>query len=187
MGGDELKATSSDYLGITIPPSELTDTYGLMNGNDMLPPILKKTAGAMSTKRKKSSSETATTSNAGHSCSLCNNKGHKINNCPISATLGIRLTVSKWHDRLALIPHIDDIQFNQIDPVVPSDARGLQIVGKVGVIGDYLVGVSVVFRVNVVLGDLTIKSNIVCHLTCNIVGQWCTLGKSTRKLVFVKI
>ena len=97
------------------------------------------------------------------------------------------LIVSKWHDRLALISHIDDIQFNQIDPVVPSDARGLQIVGKVGVIGDYLVGVSVVFRANVVLGDLTIKSNIVCHLTCNIIGKWCTLGEITRKLVFVKI
>ena len=100
-----------------------------MNGNDMLPPILKKTAGAMSTKRKKSSSETATTSNTGHSCSLCNNKGHKINNCPISASLGIRLTVSKWHVELALIPHINAIQFNQIDSVVPSDARGLQIFG----------------------------------------------------------
>ena len=59
--------------------------------------------------------------------------------------------------------------------------------GKVAVIGDYLVGVSVVFRANVVLGDLTIKSNIVCHLTCNIVGQWFTLGESTRKVVFVKI
>ena len=86
----------------------------------------------------------------------------------------------------AILTLIDAIQINQIDPVVPSDARGLQIVGKVAVIGDYLVGVSVVFRANVVLGDLTIKSNIVCHLTCNIVGQWCTLGGSTRNLVFVK-
>ena len=60
--------SSSDYLGITILLSELTDNYELMNGNDMLPPILKKTAGAMSIKRKKSSSETATTSNTGHSC-----------------------------------------------------------------------------------------------------------------------
>ena len=177
---------SSDYLGLKSVEVQATDNYGLMNDGDILAPVLKKTAGATSMKRKRPSSETATTSNTGHSCSLCKNKGHKMNNCKTGAKIGDRLTVSKWNDKMALVKYVGTIVASLIDPVVPSDARGLQIIGKVKIDGDEPSGTNAVYQANVVLGNLTIKQGLPCHLTYQKIGEWCGSGKSPAKFVFVK-
>ena len=186
MGGEELKAATSDYLGLKSVEVQATDNYGLSNDGDILAPVLKKTAGATSMKRKRPSSETATTSNTGHSCSLCKNKGHKMNNCKTGAKIGDRLTVSKWNDKMALVKYVGTIVASLIDPVVPSDARGLQIIGKVKIDGDEPSGTNAVYQANVVLGNLTIKQGLPCHLTYQKIGEWCGSGKSPAKFVFVK-
>jgi len=125
MGGDELKPATPDYLGIKTPALESPDTYGEMNDGDILASVLKRTSGATGMKCEKSSVETATTSSMGHACSLCHNKGHKRNKCPVGARIGVGLTEKTWSDKMALVPFIATIDQSQIDPVIPIDARAL--------------------------------------------------------------
>ena len=82
MGGDVLVAAASDYLGLKNQKKSTAsnaDKYGLLNDEEILAPVLKKSAGRTSTKRKNPSTEgnAGTTSNDGHACSLCSLKGHK--------------------------------------------------------------------------------------------------------------
>ena len=109
-----------------------------------------------------------------------------MNNCQTGAKIGDRLTVTNWNDKMALVKYVGTIVASLIDPVVPSDARGLQIIGKVKIEGDEPSGTNAVYQANVVLGNLTIKQGLPCHLTYQKIGDWCGSGKSTAKFVFVK-
>ncbi len=184
MGGEEIKAATSDYLGIKGPTLESVDTYGEINENEVLAPVLKRTAGATGLKRKKSCVETATTSNTGHACSLCREKGHKINKCPRGSRIGVRLTEKTWVDKMALVPFVDIIDMSLIDPVIPSDARALQIIGKVSLKGQKSVSANYIYRAHVVLPDLGIKPGV-CHFDLEVIGKWTNCGKSIPHLVFI--
>ena len=161
------------------------DNYGLMNDIEILPPVLKKTAGRSSTKRKTSSVECATTSNDGHTCSLCN-KGHKKNKCKKGNEIGQRLTKSIWHDKLALVPYLEEIIIaSLIDPVVSSDALGLLLCVRVHVNGVDS-SVDEVYRATIILSDLEPKIGAPCHLKYSTIGKWACLGNSSAKYVFIK-
>ena len=135
------RRTQSSYVGLSWTKTaalQSTDTYGEMNDGGILAPVLKRTSGATGMKRKKNSVESATTSSMGHACSLCHNKGHKKNKCPRGAAVGVRLTEKTWSDKMALVPFIGTIDQSHINPVVPIDARALQIIGKVNLQGESL-------------------------------------------------
>ena len=84
MGEEELKAATSDYLGLKSTEVAVTDDYGMMRDNKLvLAPVLKRTCGRSSMKQKRPATETGTTSSGGHACTLCTMKGHKKNNCHV--------------------------------------------------------------------------------------------------------
>ena len=189
MGGDVLVAAASDYLGLKNQKKSTAsnaDKYGLLNDEEILAPVLKKSAGRTSTKRKKPSTEgnAGTTSNDGHACSLCSLKGHKKNNCPAGNTIGERYTMRTFAKIQLVVPSIGNIELNEIDPVVCSDAFGLQIIGQVKLCGEEPPQ-TVVYRSNIVLRNLSIRPGPPCHLNHETLAKWCNDGKSQSKIVFV--
>ena len=191
LGGEVLKAAASDYLGLKgtgTNSTTVTDSYGLMNEEEILAPLLKKSAGSTSTKRKRSSTEgkAGTKSSLGHACSLCDSLGHHKNNCPKAEPLGERYTMKTFHKIRQPVSVIGTVQLKEIDPVVNNDAFGLQIIGQVKLSGEELLPATVVYKCNIVLRDLLIRSGNPCHLKHETLAKWCNYGKSNKKHVFVK-
>ena len=79
--GEELKAAAASYLNISnVDPD-----------SEIFPSSRMRTEGRMSTKRKKSSVESATIG-AVKKCGFCKSIGHNKQSCPIASGHGKRLT-----------------------------------------------------------------------------------------------
>ena len=83
------------------------------------------------------------------------------------------------------MPRLGTVSIPTVDHVVPSDARGIQIVGKVHVKNEVEVQGNTVYKANIILSDLTVKAGQSCHFRYAYVEDWCMSGKSARKTVFI--
>ena len=122
-GGEEIVAASADYLGVKRRAADMSGA----DNEEILAPLLKKTAGATSTNRKKPSVEMSVANI--QTCKFCG-CAHRITHCAKANALGKRLTKSNWQ-MVELVPELDEEPPPLFDTVVPSDAMILQIVGCV--------------------------------------------------------
>ncbi|EJK57150.1 hypothetical protein THAOC_22837, partial [Thalassiosira oceanica] len=98
--GVELKAAAADFVGISLEKEADVE---------LKPSLKKRTAGAMSVKRKKSAVESASTSSSNsRPCTLCLMGGHNRTNCQRSKEIGTRLTKQKYADKMKLLKQLDE-------------------------------------------------------------------------------
>ena len=130
-----MKAATADYLGV-----ELTEECKI------LPSVLKRTSGAMSTKRKRSGVESASTSSSrSRPCTLCGEFGHFCLQCTKAQKLGTQLRKAVYTDKMQLVTTLQDsIGVLDICTIIPKAILGVQILGCV------VLGVSTVFKCNIV-------------------------------------
>lgn len=77
-------------------------------------------------------------------------------------------------------PADHELVASNVDPVVPNDARGLQILGK------GMIGVSTYYFAQVILRDLKKKEFAgTCWLEESILNTWAGNGKSAVHSVFI--
>ena len=74
----------------------------------------------------------------------------------------------------------DAIGYENIDPVAPSDAMGLQFVES------FFIRDDMYLKSNVLLVCLAPKIGSVIWMKKSTVAEWANLGKSTAKFVFLK-
>jgi hypothetical protein len=133
-----LKEASANYMGL--------DFDGTAEGGESVPakllsnvphsPPYKRSAGATSTKRKKFCVEFDSVGPASKKlckgCGLCSQQGHDKSNCPVSDSIGRRITSGLWPGFAAGANFNDTSQIDaskvKVDPVVPKDVFALQIV-----------------------------------------------------------
>lgn len=170
-GGEEIVAASADYLGVKRSAANISQG----EDQDVLAPILKKTAGATSTKRKKNCVENAVTKML--SCKFCG-CAHKINKCDVANALGNRLTQKTW-PMIEAVPELDEEPPAFIDPVVPSDAMILQLVG-------YVSRSSKIFKAHVYLAGVKKKTSPPSvWLMQDVIERWTGKGSSKAHHVCV--
>ena len=136
----------------------------------------------MSTNRKKSSVESATTSSKqGTKCHFCKGIGHNKASCNTAKGLGKRLTASTW----ALINTVqaseEQLVAAMVDPMVPRDAMALRITGKA------IIGASTYLRGEVYLSGLRVKESgpPCCWVESSVLGAWTNNGRSSAHYVFL--
>jgi len=178
-------AASADYLGVSQPNMASTDG---LDSQTVHAPLLQRTEGASSTKRKRNCVEKAVTKTRARSCKWCHNIGHTITNCPSGKSIGKRVTVGSWEAEMGSVARVSANNMPQhFDPMVPKDAIGLQITGcrPTGLrSGDGLN--NNVYRAQVVLKGCVLKVGPFLWLERETINAWANCGKSGSHYVFVK-
>jgi hypothetical protein len=171
-----LKEAANNYLEVATP-----------TGNEeILPSVRQRGVGAIGKKRKKLAVEMSVPGgfgmagkSGGKTCDFCKCPGHNKALCPLADKIGKRLTKKIW-GLLLNVPQLDAvIDYAMIDPVVPKDALGVQVIGC------STVGASLMFKGNIVLRDMTIKQAQHCWLKKETLDEWTHHGKSSAHFVFV--
>ncbi|EJK49741.1 hypothetical protein THAOC_31349, partial [Thalassiosira oceanica] len=122
-GEEELKEAAAEYVGVKRNNLHL---------DSVLAPAQRKSAGATSTKRKKSSAESNSFGKtSSKSCSICRGMGHQKSACPAIRRFGLRLTKARYTECMATLPELSEAGGNTLDPVVPTDTFGVQVRGQV--------------------------------------------------------
>ena len=168
---EEMKAASADYLEV-----ELNEQC------QILPSALKRTTGKMSTKRKRSGVESASTSSArSRPCTLCGNLGHYRSDCTLSKALGTRVTKAVYSDKMKLVATLQDpIGVCDICFVIPKGIIGVQILGYV------LLGASMVFKCNIVERGCELRKGE-CHwIEKGKLDEWSSSGNSQAHNIWIK-
>ena len=167
--GEELKAAAASYLNIS----------NLDPDSEIFPSSRMRTEGRMSTKRKKSSVESATIG-AVKKCGFCKSIGHNKQSCPIASGHGKRLTKGIFELIDTVQNSMDIIGYDQIDSIVPSDAMGLHISEK------HVIADKSFFKARVLLIGLRIKLGRDCWFARSTIDEWCRGGASSVHYVFLK-
>jgi hypothetical protein len=168
--GEELKEATSTYLNVTSIDSE----------TKILPSSRMRTEGRMSTKRKRSSVESATIGSI-KKCGFCKSTGHNKQSCPIAAGHGKRLTKGIF-DLIEAVPlSTDIIGYDTIDTIVPSDAMAIQILEK------HVIADKTFFKARILLIGLRLKTNTDYWLSCATIDEWSHSASSSVHYVFVKM
>ena len=174
-------SATADYIGVSQPNMESDDT--------VLAPLLQRTAGALSTKRKRNCVEQSVTKSKLRSCRWCSNVGHTIINCPSGKIIGCRVTASTWEAEMRSVRSISANDMpQQFDPMVPKDAMGLQITGcrPTGRRSDKGMD-NKVYRVQIVLKGCVLKADgPALWLERDTINLWASEGRSSTHYVFVK-
>ena len=168
---EEMKAASADYLGVQ-----------LNEQCQILPSALKRTTGAMSTKRKRSGVESASTSSKrSKPCTLCLNFGHYRSGCPLSGALGTRLTKAVYSDKMQLVATLQDsIEVCDICFVIPKGIVGVQILGCV------VLGASTVFKCNIVERGCELRVGECYWIEKGKLDEWSSSGNSQAHNIWIK-
>eukprot|EP00986_Skeletonema_menzelii_P013915 scaffold8603_cov155-Skeletonema_menzelii.AAC.16 len=197
---NEVKAACADYLGITEMSSSSSFTDDASGGDERVltqikaPALLKRGAGAMSTKRHRSSVEVAVkggkgTGGKGTTCKFCFHIGHTIKNCQRASEIGYRLTKTNWVAQMATVSLVDGKDMpSALDQIVPSDALGLQIVACVchGRRSESSDHTKRIYCCNVVLKGMTLKECRQLWFERSVIDEWAKNGGSSSHYVFVK-
>lgn len=173
--GVELKAAAADFVGISLEKEADVE---------LKPSLKKRTAGAMSVKRKKSAVESASTSSSNsRPCTLCLMGGHNRTNCQRSKEIGTRLTKQKYADKMKLLKQLDEqVSYCDRQEVVPMSIIGLQVLGCVQ-IG---LGNTVLCKCHVVERGCRLRDSDPSWFSIDLINTWSGNGSSSSHNIWIK-
>mmetsp|Transcript_11880 Transcript_11880/g.27872 ORF Transcript_11880/g.27872 Transcript_11880/m.27872 type:complete len:194 (-) Transcript_11880:28-609(-) len=176
-GEEELKEAAAEYVGVKRNNLHL---------DSVLAPAQRKSAGATSTKRKKSSAESNSFGKtSSKSCSICRGMGHQKSACPAIRRFGLRLTKARYTECMATLPELSEAGGFTLDPVVPTDTFGVQVRGQVNDSRGEPICKCALVTQQFDFKQLENKEAIY-WISRAVIDKWSNSGSSSTKYVFVQ-
>ena len=176
-GEEELKEATAEYVGVKRNNLHL---------DNILAPAQKKSAGATSTKRKKSAAESNSFGKTNKSsCSICRGRGHQKSACPAVRHFGLRLTKLRYAECMATLPELSEPGGSTLDPVVPTDTFGVQVLGQVKDSRGEPICKCVLITRQFDIKQLE-NTDAIYWISCAVIDKWSNWGNSSSKYVFVQ-